>query len=81
MTYHRTLQCRSGLVTADDDTHDENRLASMKRNEQQVAYLISHLQEKMINPFDIQQHPPELINVYTGLNGSARIAPIFRRYG
>lgn len=34
----------------------------MKLDEQQVADLISHLQEKMINPFDIQQHPPELIN-------------------
>ena len=57
------------------------RSASMKRDEQQVADLISHLQEKMINPFDIQQHPPELINVYTGLNGSARIAPKISRYG
>jgi hypothetical protein len=35
----------------------------MKRDEQQVADLISHLQEKMINPFDIQQHPAELIDV------------------
>jgi hypothetical protein len=64
---------RSGLVTADDETHDENRSASMKRNEQQVADLISHLQEKMINPFDIQQHSPELINVSTGLKASKEV--------
>jgi hypothetical protein len=41
------------LVTADDETHDENRSASMKWDEQQAADLIRHLQEKMINPFDM----------------------------
>jgi len=67
------MKVRSGLVTADDETHNENRPASMKRDEQQVADLISHLQEKMINPFDIQQHPPELINVSTGLKASKEV--------
>jgi hypothetical protein len=27
----------------------------------------------MINPFDIQQHPPELINVSTGLKASKEV--------
>jgi hypothetical protein len=27
----------------------------------------------MINPFDIQQHPPELINVSAGLNASKEV--------
>lgn len=49
------------------------RSASMKRDEQQVADLIGHLQEKIINPFDIQQHPPELINVSTGLKASKEV--------
>jgi hypothetical protein len=45
----------------------------MKRDEQQVADLISHLQEKMINPFDIQQYLPELINVSTGIKASKEV--------
>jgi hypothetical protein len=45
----------------------------VKRDEQLVADLISHLQEKMINPFDIQQHPPELINVSTGHKASKEV--------
>ena len=67
------MKVRSGLVTADDETHDENRLPSMKRDEQQVADLISHLQEKMINLFDIQQHPSKLINVSMGLKASKEV--------
>jgi hypothetical protein len=67
------MKVRSGLVTADDETHDENRSASMKRDEQQGTDLISHLQEKMINPFDIQHCPPELINVSTGLKASKEV--------
>ena len=61
------------MVIADGEAHDENRTASMKPNDQQVADLISHLQEKMINPFDIQLHPPELINVSTGLKASKEV--------
>jgi hypothetical protein len=45
----------------------------MKWDEQQAADLIRHLQEKMINPFDIQQHPPELINVSTGHKASKEV--------
>ena len=44
-----------------------------KRDEQQVADLISHLQKKLINQFDIQQHPPELIKVSTGLKASKEV--------
>ena len=71
--FSAAMKVRSGLVTADDVTHDENRSASMKRDEQQVADLISHLQEKMINPFDIQQYLPELINVSTGIKASKEV--------
>jgi cytochrome c556 len=71
--FSAAMKVRSGLVTADDETHNENRSASMKRNEKQVTDLISHLQEKMINPFDIQQNPPELINVSTGLKASTEV--------
>jgi hypothetical protein len=39
----------------------------------QVADLISHLQEKMINPFDIQQYLPQLINVSTGIKASKEV--------
>ena len=67
------MKVRSGLATADDEPHDENRSASMKRDEQQVADLISHLQEKMINPFDIQQPPLESSNVSTGLKVSTEV--------
>ena len=67
------MKVKSRLVTADDETHDENRSASMKWDEQSVTDLISHLQKKMINPFDIQQHPPELINVSTGLKVSKEV--------
>ncbi|CAC5364654.1 unnamed protein product [Mytilus coruscus] len=67
------MKMRSGLVTADDNTHDESRPPSMKRDEQQVIDLISHLQETMVNPFDIQHHPSELVNISTGLKASKEV--------
>ena len=67
------MRLRSGIVCEDDDKHDESRPACMKRDDQHVASLISHLQEKMINPFDIKQHPHELVNISTGLHASKEI--------
>ena len=51
--FSAAMKVRSELVIVDDETRDENISATMRRDEQQVTDLISNLQEKMINPFDI----------------------------
>ena len=68
--FSEAMKVRSGLVIADHEPNDENRSVSMRLDEQQVADLIRHLQKKMGNPFDIQQHASELVIVSTGINAS-----------
>ncbi|CAC5412947.1 unnamed protein product [Mytilus coruscus] len=51
---------------------DENRPAFVKRDEQHID-LISHLQKTMVNPFDIQQYHPELLNIPTGIKASKEV--------
>ncbi|CAC5358919.1 unnamed protein product [Mytilus coruscus] len=59
--FSAAIKSRPGVVAADDNTHDESRPTSKKRDGQQVIDLLSHLQEAMIKPSDIHQHPTELI--------------------
>jgi hypothetical protein len=39
---------------------------ALKRDEEQVQALVNHLSETMTDPFDIEAHPPCLMNISTG---------------
>ncbi|CAG2187592.1 unnamed protein product [Mytilus edulis] len=61
---------RACLVQVDDQCHDEAKPAAMKRDEKHVQDLIVYITENMTNPFDVDNHPRQLINISTGLHAS-----------
>jgi hypothetical protein len=61
-----------------DDTSDEEvKQTALKRDEEQVKAIVYHLNETMTDPFDIEAHPPCLMNISTCNDGffSAHLAP------
>ncbi|CAG2192261.1 unnamed protein product [Mytilus edulis] len=61
---------RACLVQVDDQCHDEAKPAAMKRDGKHVQDLIVYITENMTNPFDVDNHPRQLINISTGLHAS-----------
>ncbi|CAC5383567.1 unnamed protein product [Mytilus coruscus] len=64
------MRARACLVQVDDQYHGEAKPAAMKRDEKHVQDLIVYITENMTNPFDVDNHPRQLINISTGLHAS-----------
>jgi hypothetical protein len=47
-------------------SHEEMKQTALKRDEEQVQAIVNHLSETMTDPFDIEAHPPCLMNISTG---------------
>ncbi|VDH92485.1 Hypothetical predicted protein [Mytilus galloprovincialis] len=64
------MRARACLVKVDDQCHDEAKPAAMKRDEKNVQDLIVYITENMTNPFHVDNHLRQLINISTGLHAS-----------
>ena len=73
--YANAMRVRSGINTdteADND-HEQTQKSALKRDEGHVKDLISHIQERMTNPFDTSLHHACLINISTGMHSSPEV--------
>ena len=43
---------------------------ALKRDEEQVQSIVNHLNETMTDSFDIEAHPPCLMNISTGMHAT-----------
>ncbi len=69
--YASAMKERSGHHRIVDQGHGETKPASMKKDEDHVGQIISHVKQNMTNPFDVENHPEfQLINISTGLCAS-----------
>jgi hypothetical protein len=64
------MRSQSGASSKDDDSNDEAKRAAMKRDEEHVKLRIDHLRERMIDPFEVEEHPEALMNFSTGMHAS-----------
>jgi len=46
---------------------------ALKRDEEQVQAIVNHLNETMTDPFDIEVHPPCLMNISTGMHATREV--------
>ena len=46
---------------------------ALKRDEEQVQAIINHLNETMTDSFDIEAHPPCLMNISTGMHATREV--------
>ncbi len=59
--------------SSNEKIHEECHTSVMKRDEEHVQTLRSHIKNSMTNPFDITSHPEVLINISTGLHASSQL--------
>ena len=69
--YSVAMKERSGITSADNSVHQQEKAASRKQDEDHVRTLISHLKNSMTNPFDcfFLDHNV-LINISTSMHAS-----------
>jgi hypothetical protein len=46
---------------------------ALKREEEQVQAIVNHLNETMTDSFDIEAHPPCLMNISTGMHATREV--------
>ena len=71
--YASAMKDRSGQGVTDRHQHEETYPAAMKRDEEHLNALTSHLRDKMTDPFDVTSHPEVLVNISTGVLATAEI--------
>ena len=77
--YSASMKERSGITSADNSVHQQEKAASVKQDDDHVRALISHLKNNMENPFDCAflDHNV-LINICTGMLATEEIQSSFR---
>jgi hypothetical protein len=56
---------RAGIASTSNTSHEEMKQTALKRDEEQVKAIVYHLNETMTDTFDIEAHPPCLMNIST----------------
>ena len=64
---------RAGITSTSNTSHEEMKQTALKRDEEQVQAIVIHLNETMIDPFDIEPHPPCLMNISTGMHATREV--------
>jgi hypothetical protein len=64
---------RTGITSTSNTSHEEMKQTTLKRDEEQVQAIVNHLSETMTDPFDIEDHPPCLMNISTGMHATREI--------
>ena len=64
---------RAGITSTSNASHEEMKQTALKRDDEQVQAIVSHLHETMTDPFDIEAHPPCLMNISTGMHATREV--------
>jgi hypothetical protein len=55
----------AGITSTSNTSHEEMKQTALKRDEEQVQAIVNNLNENMTDSFDIEAHPPCLMNIST----------------
>jgi hypothetical protein len=64
---------RAGITSTSNTSHEEMKQTALKRDEEQVQAIVNHLNETTTDPFDIEVHPPYLMNISTGMYATREV--------
>jgi hypothetical protein len=53
--------------------NEEMKQTALKRDVEQVQAIVNHLNETMTDPFDIEAHPPCVMNISTGMHATREV--------
>ena len=64
---------RAGITCTSNTSHEEMKQTALKRDQEQVQAIVNHLNETMTDSFDIEAHPPCLMNISTGMHATREV--------
>jgi hypothetical protein len=64
---------RACITSTTNTSHEEMKQTSLTRDEEQVQAIVNHLNETMTDPFDIEAHPPCLMNISAGMHATREV--------
>jgi predicted ABC-type ATPase len=64
---------KAGITSISNTSHEEMKQTALKRDEEHVQAIVNHLNETMTDPFDIEAHPPCLMNISTGIHATREV--------
>ena len=72
-SFSSVMNDRAVITSTSKTSHEEMKQKALKRDEEQVQAIVNHLNETMIDPFDIEAHPPCLMNISTGMHATREV--------
>ena len=72
-SFSSAMNDRAGITSNSNTSHEEMKQTALKRDEEQVHAIVNHLSEAMTDPFDIEAHPPCLMNISTGMHATREV--------
>jgi hypothetical protein len=78
-SFSSEMNDRAGITSTSHTSHEEMKQTALKRDEEQVQAIVNHLNEAMTDPFDIEAHPPCLMNISTGMHATRFVAVCCQR--
>ena len=72
-SFSSAMNDRAGITSTSKTSHEEIMQTALKRDEEQVQAIVNHLNETMTDPFDIEAHPPCLMNTSTGMHATREV--------
>jgi hypothetical protein len=72
-SFSGAMNDRAGITSTSNTSHEEMKQTALKRDEEQVKAIVYHLNETMTDPFDIEAHPPCLMNISTGMHATREV--------
>jgi hypothetical protein len=64
---------RACITSTTNTSHEEMKQTSLMRDEEQVQAIVNHLNETMTDPFDIEAHPPCLMNISASMHATREV--------
>ena len=74
-SFSSAMNNRAGITSTSNTSHEEMKQTALKRDEEQVQAIVNHLNETKTDPFDIEAHPPCLMNISTCMHATCRAYP------
>ena len=68
-SFSSAMNDRAGITSTSNTSHEEMKQTALQRDEEQVQAIVNHLNETMTDSFDIEAHPPCLMNISTASTG------------
>jgi hypothetical protein len=69
-SFSRAMNNRACITNTSNTAKGEMKQTALRRDEEQVQAIVNHLNETMTDPFDIEAHPPCLMNISTGMDAT-----------